>query len=146
DAWVDRQRKTLQHMIKETGDEVAHYLDGLRADLAALKASGTPVTPEVLHKHDEKLRQVIKDKLSKGAHDVAGVADFLVLLLREMGVDNWQELRKLEIEDLLARGWDALPKATLLPEVAEKLGHALGELAGTIILERRLTPDSVRKG
>ncbi|MGW2937489.1 hypothetical protein ACWDA7_38010 [Streptomyces sp. NPDC001156] len=146
DAWVDRQRKTLQHMIKETGDEIVNYLDGLRADIADLKAQGAPVTSDVLHKHDEKLRQVIKDKLSQGAHDVAGVADFLVLLLREMGVENWEQLRNLDLEDLLARGWAALPKATLLPEVAEKFGHALGELAGTIMLERRLTPKSVRKG
>jgi hypothetical protein len=146
DKWVDRQRKTLQHMIKETGDAIAGYLDDLRADIASLKASGTPVTPEVLHKHDEKLRAVIKDKLSKGAHEVAGVADFLVLLLQEMGVENWEELRQLDLEDLLARGWSALPKDTLLPEVAEKLGHALGELTGTIMLERQLTPKSVRKG
>ncbi len=144
DAWVDRQRQALQHMIKETGHDIADYLDGLRADLDELK--GAPVTPEVLHKHDEKLRQVIKDRLSKGAHEVTGVADFLVRILREMGVENWEELRKLDIEDLLARGWSALPKTTLLPEVAEELGHALGELAGTIMLERRLTPDSVRKG
>jgi hypothetical protein len=146
DAWVDRQRKTLKHMIKDTGDAIAGYLNDLRADIASLKASGTPVTPEVLHKHDEKLRSVIRDKLSKGAHEAAGVADFLVLLLQEMGVENWEELRKLDIEDLLARGWGALPKDTLLPEVAEKLGHALGELAGTIMLERQLTPESVRKG
>src|SRR5262249_40233823 len=30
DDWVDRQRKTLQHMIKETGDAVATYLTDLR--------------------------------------------------------------------------------------------------------------------
>jgi len=146
DAWVDRQRKTLQHMVKETGNAIGGYLDDLRADLASLKASGTPVTPAVLHKHDEKLRTVIKDRVSKGAHAAAGVADFLVLLLREMGVENWEELRQLGLEDLLARGWSALPKSTLLPEVAEKLGHALGELAGTIMLERQLTPESVSKG
>jgi hypothetical protein len=147
DAWIDRQRKTLQHMIKETGREVATYLDGLRADIAALNLKkGEPVPTNVLLKHDEKLSQVIRDKLSKGAHDVAGVADFLVLLLREMGVENPEELRKLDLEDLLARGWAALPKATLLPEVADKFGHALGELAGTIMLERRLTPQSVQKG
>jgi hypothetical protein len=146
DAWIDRQCKTLQHMIKETGQEVANYLDGLRADIAALKAKGAPVTNDVLLKHDKKLSQIIRDKLSKGARDVAGVADFLVLLLREMGVENPEELRKLDLEDLLARGWAALPKATLLPEVADKFGHALGELAGTIMLERRLTPQSVQKG
>lgn len=146
DAWVDRQRKTLQHMIKETGDAVAGYLEDLRTDIASLKASGTPVTPEVLHKHDEKLSAVIKDKVAKGANEVAGIADFLVLLLKEMGIENWEELKQLDLADLLARGWDALPKDTLLPEVAEKLGRAVGELVGTIMLERTLTPESVRKG
>ena len=46
DAWADRQRQALQHMIKETGNDIGVYVDGLRADLDELK--GAPVTPEVL--------------------------------------------------------------------------------------------------
>jgi len=145
DAWVDRQRKTIQFMVKTTGDKISSYIDDLRADIAKLKASGDEVTPEVLKKHDETLKQLVAETITTGARDVAAIADFLVLLLHEMGIENWDELKSHSFTDLMARGFDALPKGALLPEVADKLGAALGELIGTIMLERRITPLEVRQ-
>jgi hypothetical protein len=146
DALVDRQRKALQHMIKETGDDIAGYLNELHEDIQKWQAGSADEVPsEVLHKHDEKLRQVIASKAAAGAKDVAAIADFMVLLLRQMGIENWDELKKGNFMDLVADGFDALPKASLLPEVAHKLGDALGEFVGTIVLERRITPVEVRK-
>jgi len=144
DAWVDRQRRALQHMVKETGEEISRYVDGVRAEIDQLRKSGQEPTPAVLHKHDETLRQLIAEKARAGASDVAAVGDFLVLLLREMGIKDTDELRRLGLTELMARGWDAFPKEALLPDVAQKLGEALGEFIGTIMLERRIVPQKVR--
>jgi len=144
DAWVDKQRKTLQYMVKETGAQFSGYIDDLRADIAHLRADGKEVTPEVLHRHDEKLSTLVTGTLAKGAREVAGVTDFLVLLLREMGIENWDDLKKHSITDLMAGGFAALPTSDLVPDIAHKLGAALGEFIGTIMLERRMVPESVR--
>lgn len=146
DAWVERQRKALQHMIKQTGNEIATYLDDLHQDIQNLTASGVDtIPPDMLRKHDKKLRQVIADKAAEGANDVAAIADFLFLLLKEMGIENWQELKDAGVMGLLGKGFDALPGAALLPEIAHKLGSAFGELVGTIVLEVRMTPKVVQK-
>lgn len=144
DKWVDKQRAALQHMVKETGAHVSGYLDDVRAEIKKLRDSKQPLTTEMLRNHDEKLAKGIKGSLAKGAREVAAVADVLFLLLKEMGIEDWDDLKRHGFTDLLAEGFDALPKSSLVPDIANKLGQVLGEFIGTIVLERRIVPKDVR--
>jgi hypothetical protein len=98
----------------------------------------------VVRKHDQRLTGIIAGKLQGGVAAVPAVADFLRLLLGEMGVDNWQELQSLGFTDLLTRGLGALTTRGLAVDQVRKLGAALGELLGTVMLERKIVPESVR--
>jgi hypothetical protein len=143
DKWVDKQRKALQYMVRETGAQFSAYIDDLRADIARLRANGVEPTPDVLHAHDEKLAALVTGTLAKGAREVAGVADLLVLLLREMGIKDLDDLQRKSFTDLMAGGFAALPMSGLVPDIAHKLGAVLGEFVGTIMLERRIVPKGV---
>jgi hypothetical protein len=143
DAWVEKQRKALQYMVRETGAKFSRYIDDLRADIAKLRADGKEVTPKVLHAHDEKLAALVTGTLAKGAREVAGIADLLVLLLRQMGIKDLDDLERKSFTDLMAGGFAALPLDGLIPDIAHKLGGILGEFIGTIMMERRIVPESV---
>lgn len=143
DKWVEKQRKALQYMVRETGTQFSAYIDDLRADIAKLRANGVEPTSAVLHAHDEKLAALVTGTLSKGAREVAGIADVLVLLLREMGIEELDDLRRKSLTDLMAGGFAALPVSGLIPDIAHKLGAVLGEFVGTIMLERRIVPKGV---
>jgi hypothetical protein len=144
DAWVDKQRKALQYMVRETGKKFSGYIDDVRADIDTLRANGKEVTPEVLHAHDEKLADLVAGTLAKGAREVAGIADLLVLLLRQMGIKDLDDLERKSFTDLMAGGFAALPLDGLIPDIAHKLGGVLGEFIGTIMMERRIVPESIK--
>lgn len=145
DNWVKKQKDALFFMVVETSEEVANYASELHEEIRSLRQSGKPITSEVVRKHEDSLARTVKDKLLKGANSVAAVADFLQLLLEEMGIDNWDELKRLGFLEVMSRGFEALPLKTLAPEYTHKLGSATGNLIGTIMLERKIVPKPIRK-
>ncbi len=151
DRWVEKQKKTLVFMVRETGDEIASYARELQDELRSLRKSvsgslaKSPEARAAVRRQDERLSRAIGGKLKKGLDEVPAVADFLQLLIEQMGVKNWDELKSLGFGELMARGFDALPKQALAGDQAHKLGAALGELIGTIMLERQIVPEGVRK-
>lgn len=146
DKWVEKQRKTLQWMVVNTGDEIVSYARELQNDLRSLSHDLTgEAAGKAVRKHDEKLSKAIVGKLHDGVTSVPAIADFLQHLLEEMGITNWEELRRLGFMELMARGISALPTKGLRNDQIEKFGAALGELIGTIMLERRIVPEGISK-
>lgn len=146
DKWIQKQRKTLQWMVIHTGDEIVSYAQELQADLRSLAHDlGGEAAGRAVRKHDEKLSKAIVGKLHDGVTTLPAIADFLQHLLEEMGITNWEELKNLGFTELMARGISALPTQGLLNDQLEKFGEALGELIGTIMLERRIVPEGVAK-
>lgn len=143
DKWVEKQRQTLKWMVVETQNEIKDYARALKNDLLAHRQDlRSPAATAVVRKHDQRLAAAIAAKLQGGVAAVPAVADFLQLLLGEMGVENWQELQRLGFTEVMARGVSALASRGLALDQARKLGAAVGELIGTIMLERRIVPQS----
>lgn len=146
DKWIEKQRKTLQWMVVNTGDEIVTYAKELQNDLRSLSHDLTgEAASNAVRKHDERLSKAIVGKLHDGVATLPAIADFLQHLLEEVGITDWEELKKLGFTELMARGISALPTQGLLTVQIEKFGAALGELIGTIMLERRIVPEGVSK-
>jgi hypothetical protein len=152
--WVKRQQETLQIVIKETTNELSRYANKLRALIAKVRAkrvdpADVPSHDELakeLNAADEELSAAIKSKLGSMAGKLTGAADFLALIFEHLGIGSWQDLHKLGFMEILAKGADALDDLPALSgDAVEKLAEGLGELISTILLEKKLVPDSVRK-
>jgi hypothetical protein len=143
DAWVKHQRDVLRFMIKETGADLAAYAEALREDL-----TGDPPSADVVRERNDRLARSIADAVIKAPAEAPGVMEILREILGELGIDNWQELVDLGFLELLGRGFDAVlaDHPDLAARGARVLGEALGELIGTIFLERAVLPARWRKG
>jgi hypothetical protein len=145
DKWVDQQKKTLHWMVTHTGDEIVNYAKELRNDLLPVGTDArSPAATAAVRKHDQHLTTVVTGTLRDGVATLPAIADFLQMLLARMGIHNWQELRDLGFTEVMTRGVGALTTPGFKADQARKLGAAFGELVGTIMLERRIVPDSVK--
>jgi hypothetical protein len=145
DNWVEKQTKTLRKMVRDTGEELKGYVDGVRADIEALRSRGEPVSHRVIEAHDAKLVGIVKSKVEAAAHELAGLADVLVLLFEEMGIQSLGDLEKKSVTDLLAGGLKAFLAAAVDPVNAKRIGAMLGQIVSTMLLEHRIVPEGVRK-
>jgi hypothetical protein len=142
DEWMKKQRDALVWMIRNTGDDIATYAKELHDELI-----GNKLTPDEVRARNEKLSAKLTGAARAGVAAIPAVADILQSMLKEMGIDNWDELKSKGFLELLSEGFDAL--LTLHPELkaegARVLGEAIGELIGGITLGRKMVPEEIRK-
>ncbi|GIH08303.1 hypothetical protein Rhe02_63700 [Rhizocola hellebori] len=142
--WVKKQQQTLKWMVETTGNEIADIARDLREEL--VPASGPPPQDpsKIVRKYNQRMSGTVTSKLRDGVKSVPAVADYLEMIFERIGIRNWNELKNLGITDVMERGVDALAAAA--PHHARKLGEAVGELIGTIMLERKIVSDKTRAG
>jgi hypothetical protein len=143
DTWVKHQRDAFQFMIRETGADLAAYAHALKEDLHPSKSP----SPDAIRAENDKLAAKIASTVIKAPAEAPGTTVLIGELLAELGITNWKELMNLGLFELLARGFDAMlaNHPGLTPRGANMLGEALGELVGTIFLERAILPAKWRK-
>ena len=142
DLWARKQSELLQYMIKETGADIAAYAEVLHEE-----AKGRPSDPAVLRQRNERIASRMADAIARAPREAPVVAETLREFLAELGIKNWDELTRLGLVELLALGVDAwlARHPDFLPHEARVLGTAVGELIGTIFLERAVMPAKWRK-
>lgn len=146
DEWIRKQQQSLKWMIESTGQEVLVYSHKVRAELANLKGDHTsPEAADIVRKHDQTLRASIGKVLNQGITAAPAVAEFLQNMMQDMGIDDWDDLQRLGFMEVLSRGVGALPTKGLANDQVERLGKAVGELVGTIMLERAVVPKSAER-
>jgi hypothetical protein len=147
DKWAQEQGKALQWVMIKTGSDIADYARDLKSDLLAVGRDDPrdPVVTAVVRKHDERLTTAIGNTLHEGVMEIAAVGDYMEMLLSELGIKNWGELKELGLTEILSRGLDVLPTRGLTKDQLHKVGAAVGELIGTLMLERRFVPEAARK-
>ncbi len=146
EEWARKQQQNLKWMIESTGNEVLAYSRKVRDEIASLTLKpDSAEAAAVVRKHDQTLRATIKGLLDKGITAVPAVAEFLSKLMKDMGIDDWDDLEKLGIMEVLHRGVGALPTKGLANDQVERLGKAVGELIGTFMLERAVVPKSAER-
>lgn len=142
DLWARKQSELLQYMIKETGADIAAYAEVLHEE-----AKGRPSDPAVLRQRNERIASRMADAIARAPREAPVVAETLREFLAELGIKNWDELTRLGLVELLALGVDAwlARHPDFLPHEARVLGTAVGELIGTIFLERAVMPAKWRR-
>lgn len=142
DLWARKQSELLQYMIKETGADIAAYAEVLHEE-----AKGRPSDPAVLRQRNERIASRMADAIARAPREAPVVAETLREFLAELGIKNWDELTRLGLVELLALGVDAwlARHPDFLPHAARVLGTAVGELIGTIFLERAVMPAKWRR-
>ncbi len=148
DAWVKKQGEALAFVVRETGDELEAFAGRLQQELKSAGGGGPlrgPAAREAVARADGPAPAAIKGKLDGALTAVTGVGDLVEMILGELGVRDWDELQRLGFLEILRRGMAARPPGSITPAGAEKLGHASGQFVGTIMLERRIVPEKVRK-
>jgi hypothetical protein len=143
DEWVKAQCELLQLMLKETGDDLVAYAKALREDLNTSNPDR-----DAIRKRNDALAAKIADAVVKAPTAAPSVAEILRQLLAELGVKNIDELIELGLFEVLCRGFQATlaNRPGLAADQARALGGAVGELIGTIFLERAVLPAKWRKG
>ncbi len=143
DAWARAQRDVLKLMIKETAADLAAYADAVRDDLT----SGPP-SSDIIKARNDKLAASIFAAVMKAPTQAPNAMAIFQDILKELGIQNIEQLLDLGFLELVTRGWDAMIRThpDLLAKGAKILGEALGELIGTIFLERAIMPKAWRKG
>jgi hypothetical protein len=97
---------------------------------------------KVSNKH---LPTIILDKLHEGTNAVSAIGDYVGMLLGLMGVENWNELKRLGIMEIFSRGIRALQNTGLIEHEAGVVGEALGKMVGTFILQSKIVPERIKK-
>lgn len=134
ELWARKQRDLFQHLITETGEEVAVWAEQLREDARTRRSP----TPAIVRERDEKVARKLAGAAATATSKTTIVSDVLKEILTELGVTGWDELASKSFVQLLALGLDATLDAfpDLETKVARAFGEATGELVGTLFLER----------
>lgn len=137
-----QQRDLFRYMITETGAEIATYAEAMREDLA----NPTP-SAALVRARNERMALSLARTAAQAPTKAPSVVAFLHEMLAEIGIEHWNELTRLGLFDLLALGFDAVQAKHpgLVADEARGLGEAVGELVGTIFLERAITPARLKK-
>jgi hypothetical protein len=139
DEWAKAQRDLLQLMIKETGADLVAYAKGLRDD-------GPGADTLAVRARNDALAASIAAAVAKAPTEAPGVVEIIRHILGELGIDNVQELLDLGVMEVMSHGFDAMlaNHPGLAATHARALGDAIGELIGTIFLERTILPKKWR--
>jgi hypothetical protein len=142
DAWAKRQRDLLRYMIKESGQDLAAYARTLRNDLA-----GQPPSADEVRRRNDELATKLAIVVVRAANEAPLATELMRDLATELGIDRWDELMNKGALELLCVGLDMfLANQPDLPaQEARALGAALGELIGTLLLERKMLPKKWHK-
>ncbi len=137
-----QQRDLFRYMITETGAEIATYAEAMREDLA----NPTP-SAALVRERNERMALSLARAAAQAPTKAPSVVAFLREMLAEIGIEQWDELQRLGLFDLLALGFDAAQAKHpgLVADEARALGEAVGELVGTIFLERAIMPARLKK-